>query len=213
MPHFIVLDTETTNSLDDPIMYDIGWAIINEKGEVLITRSYVVEEVFMNLEMMSSAYYADKRSLYWDGIEDGSRIMTNLFSIRAQLLKDCKEYNVQFIAAHNARFDARSTRTTQRYLTKSRFRFFLPYGIEIWDTLKMARKAFSKDEEYTAFCDKYNYYTQNHQKRFTAEILYRFLTGNNDFNEAHTGLEDVLIEKEILMACMERGVVDGRLYE
>lgn len=213
MPHFIVLDTETTNSLDDPIMYDIGWAIINEKGEVLATRSYVVEEVFMNLEMMSSAYYADKRSLYWDGIEDGSRIMTNLFTIRAQLLKDCKEYNVQFIAAHNARFDARSTRTTQRYLTKSRFRFFLPYGVEIWDTLKMARKAFGKDEEYTAFCDKYNYYTQNNQKRFTAEILYRFLIGNNDFNEAHTGLEDVLIEKEILMACMERGVIDGRLYE
>ena len=25
----IVLDTETTNSLEEPIAYDIGWAVVN----------------------------------------------------------------------------------------------------------------------------------------------------------------------------------------
>ena len=35
--------------------------------------------------------------------------------------------------------------------------------------------------------------------RTTAEILYRYLSGNNDFVEEHTGLEDVLIEIEIFV--------------
>ncbi len=213
METFIVLDTETTNSIDDPIMYDIGWAVIDEEEKVLVTRSFVVEEVFMNLELMASAYYAEKRSMYWDDIEDGSRVMAPLFEIRKQLKEDCERYNVQFICAHNARFDSRSTRLTQRYLTKSAYRYFMPYGIEIWDSLKMARKAFANDEAYTAFCDEHNYYTARGQKRYTAEILYRFLTGNNDFQESHTGLEDVMIEKEIVFACFERGVINGKLYD
>ena len=212
MKNFIVLDTETANSLDDPIAYDIGWAVVAENGDVLETRSFVVEEVFMNLEMMASAYFADKRSLYWDGIEDGSRIMTSLYNIRNTLYKDCKKYDVLFICAHNARFDALSTRTTLRYLTKSKRRFFLPYGVELWDTLKMAKDAFSDDEEYSTFCEENGYKTKNGQKRFTAEILYRFLTGNNDFEESHTGLEDVLIEKEIYFACVAKGVTNGKLY-
>jgi hypothetical protein len=35
----------------------------------------------------------------------------------------------------------------------------------------------------------------------TAEVLYRFITKDNDFVESHTGLEDVMIEKEILAYC------------
>jgi hypothetical protein len=38
----------------------------------------------------------------------------------------------------------------------------------------------------------------------TAEILYRYLSGDNDFEEQHTGLADVMIEKEIFKACMDR---------
>lgn len=212
MQTFIVLDTETTNSIEEPLMYDIGWAVIDEDGNLIKTRSYVVEDVFMNLELMSSAYYAEKRSLYWDGIEDGSRILASLSSISWQLRKDCRDYEVQFICAHNARFDARSTRLTQRYITKSAYRYFLPYGIEIWDSLKMARLAFGKDDGYTKFCKEHNYFTTKGQKRFTAEILYRYLTNNPEFEESHTGLEDVLIEKDIVLACIERGVVNGKLY-
>jgi hypothetical protein len=36
----------------------------------------------------------------------------------------------------------------------------------------------------------------------TAEILYRYITGDDNFTESHTGLEDVLIEKEIFKKCM-----------
>ena len=58
----------------------------------------------------------------------------------------------------------------------------------------------------------HNYITKNGRKRYTAEILYRFITNNIDFEESHTGLEDVLIEKEILAECLKRGVKDGKMW-
>ena len=33
----------------------------------------------------------------------------------------------------------------------------------------------------------------------TAEILYRFITGNADFVEKHTAFEDTMIEREIVL--------------
>ena len=35
-----------------------------------------------------------------------------------------------------------------------------------------------------------------------AETLYRYMTNNKNFVESHTGLEDVMIEKEIFKRCM-----------
>ena len=46
--------------------------------------------------------------------------------------------------------------------------------------------------------------TKNNQVKLTAEVIFRFITKNNDFVENHTGLEDVLIEKEILAYCYKQ---------
>ena len=46
--------------------------------------------------------------------------------------------------------------------------------------------------------------TANGRLRKTAEILWRFISGNNDFEESHTGLEDVLIEAEIMWYCFRQ---------
>ena len=46
--------------------------------------------------------------------------------------------------------------------------------------------------------------TKNGQYRKTAEILYQFISGNHDFEEEHTGLADVMIEKEILAYCFRQ---------
>ena len=40
------------------------------------------------------------------------------------------------------------------------------------------------------------------QKSKAAEHLYKYISQNDEFKEAHTGLEDVLIESEILLACL-----------
>ena len=209
----IALDTETTNSLDDPFMYDLGYIVTDEEGKVYASRSYVIEEVFMNLDLMESAYFAEKRPQYWTDIMEGKRTLASIWEVRSQLAKDCKDFGVKIIFAHNALFDYKAMQYTQRYLTCSKYRWFIPFGVEIWDSLKMARKAFGKDENYITFCKENNYLTQYNKPKFTAEVLYRYLTNDISFNESHTGLEDVMIEKEIFSECYKRGIVNGKLWD
>ena len=212
MEKYIMLDTETTNSLDDPICYDVGFAVVDKEGAIYETHSFVVAEVFLNEELMASAYFIEKVPQYWEDIKKGTRKLAKFNTIRKVLAETMKKYNTNIVIAHNARFDYRSTAKTQRYLTKSKYRYFLPYGTEIWDTLKMAREVLKNDVDYDNFCYNNNYVTKRGCKRFTAEILYRFFTGDNDFVESHTGLEDVTIEKVIFAECMARGAESGKLW-
>ena len=45
--YFMVLDTETANGLDDPLVYDIGFAIVDKKGQVYLEKSYVIYDTFV----------------------------------------------------------------------------------------------------------------------------------------------------------------------
>ena len=200
---FIVLDTETTNSIDDPIVYDLGWAVVDKYGNVYQTYSFVVADVFLDAELMSSAFFADKIPTYWEQIKSGERTLAKFSTIR-KIFHDCaKAYGVNKFFAHNMRFDYRSTNLTQRFLTSSKYRYFFPYGAIICDTLKMARQVLKNSEAYDNFCYSNNYLTKRGCKRYTAEIIYRFLTNDLQFVEEHTGLADVLIEKEILRFCFQ----------
>ena len=212
MEKYIVIDTETTNSLDDPLCYDIGFAVVDSEGKVYETHSYVVADVFLDEELMESAFFIDKVPQYWEQIKTGERKLRRFKTIKNIFADVVKQYDIKIVLAHNARFDNRSLNLTQRFLTSSKWRYFFPYGIEIWDTLKMARKVLN-DENYDTFCYENNYLTKRGCKRYTAEIIYRYLTNNLDFVEEHTGLEDVLIEKEIFAYCMANSPeIDGRLW-
>ena len=212
MEKYIMLDTETTNSLDDPICYDVGFAVVDREGAIYESHSFVVAEVFLNEELMASAYFIEKIPQYWEDIKNGTRKLAKFNTIRKVLAETMKKYNTNIVIAHNALFDYRSTAKTQRYLTKSKYRYFLPYGTEVWDTLKMAREVLKNDVDYDNFCYNNNYLTKRGRKRYTAEILYRFFTGDNEFIESHTGLEDVTIEKVIFAECMARGAESGKLW-
>lgn len=200
--YIVVLDTETANDLDFPLVYDIGWAIVDKWGTVYRTRSFVNREIFfLEKELMESAYYAEKLPIYYERIAKGEAVVANWHTIKKILWQDMKEFETHIVSAHNARFDYRSTTITQRWLTKSAYRYFFPKGTEVWDTLKMARDVVGKMPTYRKWCELNGYLCKNGSPRFTAEILYRFISGQEEFDEEHTGLADVLIEKEILAYC------------
>ena len=212
---FLVVDTETCNTIDDPFAYDVGFAVVKATGEVLEAHSYVVADIFLDKDLMASAYFADKIPQYWEEIKSGKRILRRYKTIKSILRDVVAQYGIRYVVAHNASFDYRSLNYTQRLLTSSKWRYFLPWGVQMWDTLKMARECLGKNEEYRQFCidNGYTYGKEDKpQLRYTAEIVYRFLTGNLDFVEEHTGLEDVLIEKDILAYCIANGVMDGALW-
>ena len=210
----IVLDTETANSLDCPLAYDIGWAVIDDDFQVLKSENFAVAEIVLDCDLMNSAYYAEKVPAYWDDIKNGTRKLARLATVLKTLREDIKAYGVTEIYAHNMRFDNLSTKTTERYLTCSKYRYFFPRSVKVCDTLKMSRAAFGKNPDYRAYCEENGYMTKHRtpRPRLTAEILFRYITNNPDFQEAHQGLADVLIEKEILRECFNRGVTQGGLW-
>ena len=201
--YYLTIDTETANGLDDPIVYDIGGCIHDKKGNVNETFSFIIYETFCEMkDLMQSAYYADKIPMYEKEIKDGTRKIVKWTTAKSYIKNLCKKYNVKAIIAHNARFDYKATATTQRYLTKSKYRYFLPYGVPLWDTLKMAKDTICKQKTYIKWATENGYTMKNGTPRATAEILYRYISCQNDFIENHTGLEDVLIEKEIFAKCI-----------
>lgn len=203
--YYLTIDTETANNLDNPIVFDIGGAVHDKKGKVLETFSFIIKEVFYEMpELMRECFYLSKIPQYNAQIYKGERKVVSLYEAKKHIDELCEKYHIKAIIAHNARFDYWATTTTQCYITKSKYRYFLPYGVEIWDTLKMAQDTICKQKSYIAWCVEHNYTKKNGAPRATAEILYKYITGNNDFEEEHTGLADVLIEKEIFAHCMKQ---------
>lgn len=202
MEKILIVDTETTNDINCPIMYDFSCVVTDFKGNIYQEFAFVVADVFLNKELMSSAYYADKMPSYWEDIKNGTRELKTLHNIKMMMWQIMKENNITKVFAYNCRFDYLSTALTQRYITKSKYRWFFPYGTEFYDILKMARNHYKENEAYTEFCEVNNYLTKFNKPQFTAEVVYRFLA-DETFIEEHKGLEDCKIEYEILLHCAE----------
>lgn len=205
--HRIVFDTETCPLDKDfegvspwnMFVYDFGWCVTDRNGIEYKKRSYIVKEIFFGENgLMQSAHYAKKIPMYLEDIANGTRIVASWYEIRKAFFEDCLEYNIKEVFAHNCYFDYGAITNTQRWLTKSKYRQFFPYWVTLCCTLKMSRQLLKNSRLYKNFCYDNGFVTKKNQPRYTAEILYRFITKNLDFEESHTGLEDVLIEKEIL---------------
>ena len=206
---FVMADTGTCNTIDNNgkldmsnvLPYDLGLSVINEQGEVFEKVSLIIEEIYYGMpDLMASAYYADKIPMYDKEIAEGKRQVVNVYQAQKKLWELKQKYGIEVIVSHNARFDNIALKNLARYLTKSKYRYFLPRGMEYYDTLKMARDTICKEQDYLDFCMANGYMTKHKtpRARATAEVLYRYITKNNDFIESHTGLEDCLIEGEIL---------------
>jgi DNA polymerase III alpha subunit (gram-positive type) len=210
----ILLDTETANTIVEEdgkldmrhvLPYDFGFAVIDTKGRIYEKHSYVNSDIFLKeKELMQSAYYAKKIPEYVEDLANGNRQLKNTYEIRKIFTDLIRIYDCKFVVAHNARFDYRACNNLQRWTTKSKYRYFLPSGLVWWDTLKMARDVIGKMPTYRNFCIENGYICKNNQLKLTAEVLYRFISKDNDFVESHTGLEDVEIEVQILAYCVKQ---------
>jgi hypothetical protein len=70
----------------------------------------------------------------------------------------------------------------------------------------MARDVIAKKPTFIQFCKENGFMTKHKtpQPQLTAEVIYRFITNDLDFEESHTGLEDVNIELEIYKYCKKQ---------
>ena len=202
---YLVLDIETANFTEDALAYDVGIAIIDRYGRVYAKFSFVCYDIFeLEKELMTSAYYARKIPEYYEDIASGERVVATLYEIRKVIHELCNEYQVKAIMAYNAYFDITGLNTTQRYVTKSKYRYFLPYGIPVHCIWHMACQTICSQKKYYNFCMENGLVSNSGNIKTSAESVYAFLTNNPDFEEEHKGLEDVLIEAEIFAECIKK---------
>ena len=125
----LVIDTETCNTIEQPLPYDIGYAICDRIKKIYLERSFVVAETFLDMkDVMQSAYYAEKIPNYWEDIKNGKREIKTLRNIRKIILDDMKTYKIKKVGAYNMGFDNRALNNVVRYVTKSFCSWFLSFG-------------------------------------------------------------------------------------
>ena len=197
--NIVVFDTETT-SLDKPFVYNIGYVIGDTDGNVLLRRDFVVEQIWHNLPLFSTAYYAEKRSLYIESMRARKTSLDKFGYICQRMIRDFREYSVERAFAYNSPFDEKVFDFNCDW-----FKCNNPFdNIPIVDIRGFAIK-YLVDSMYKGFCDENEYFTDTGNYSTTAEIMYRFISGNKDFIEDHTALSDSEIEFKILLACLECG--------
>lgn len=209
MEKILILDCETTNSIEDALVYDCGFIVADYNGTIYSKHSFVNADVFCDKELMASAYFAEKIPTYWKEIKSGLRTLTSFRNIMWTLRHIMKENNITKVYAYNCRFDYLALATTQRYLTKSKYRFFFPYETQFHDILALSRNVLKKDKNYHQFCKENGYLTANNANRYTAEIVARYFF-DTEFIEEHTALSDTMIEYKILLECEK---IDGYNYD
>ena len=198
----IVLDTETLGVFN-PSVYDLGYVVYDsETDNIIKARDYLTSEIFDNANLMKTAYYANKLPIYYQRLADGYCKKTKWSYILRMLKRDMNKYGVDGIYAYNSRFDTRAiAKTCEKLNSKTN-----PTADGIKDIWKgLTDPHITETEEYKAFCRKNGFMTKHKRPRCQAkaETVFRYLTGQTDYKEEHTALEDSKIELAILLKAWE----------
>ena len=247
---YLVLDTETATisqysqlpeerqkdfALGHPIVYDIGWLLMERNGNIVKQKSYLVSETFGNVELFKTAYYKEKRNQYLIDLKQGLIVLSTWDNIMKELQADMEVS--EYFCAYNASFDMRAIRYTEKYiemvygdmdaydrwvewqllteeekkargwvkkenLNESTFSIRSGKPLVLIDIWTVACEFLKNNEKYKAqcyACGAYNFYFKT-----SAEVVYRFFMQNDQFEEAHTALEDAKIESWLLTHFIER---------
>ena len=116
--YYFILDCETATlpyadnfsglikkkiAIAKPLIYDIGWQIVDRRGTVHITRSYLVAEIFSVPSVFNTAYYKDKRPLYLEKLRKHEIEIKCWEDIVKQMLHDLAY--IDSTGAYNSMFD------------------------------------------------------------------------------------------------------------
>lgn len=199
--NIIVFDTETTN-LEKPFCYNIGYVVYDtDKRDILVKRDFVVEQVWHNPMLFTTAYYADKRDLYVSRMKGKTAHLEKFGYITQRMYHDIREYDVHHAFAYNSPFDVGVFAFNCDW-----FKCINPLDtVAVHDIRGQVHNKIAFTTEYQQYCDTHNLYTESGNYSSTAEAVYRYITENNEFNEEHTALADSLIELDILRYCVING--------
>lgn len=201
--YIMVLDVETTNNnmeskFNDGLVYDIGFTIIDKKGNIYAKRSFAIKEIFDWKELMSTAYYYKKLPKYYEKLAKGQMEKITIWQVRKRIKSAIEYFNISEVWAYNASFDYTTLNNTVRYLSGSSCRWFLPYGVKVCDIWNVACQVLGTQKTF----QWENIRNKNNNLTTNAERMFGYCE-QFDFEEEHTGLADAIVESQILARCLK----------
>lgn len=130
--YYLILDCETATlpiaskwseekkkklSIAKPLIYDLGWTIVDKKGNIYRRQSFLISEIFSVPQVFNTAYYKDKRPIYLERLRHSATILTDWKSATEALVHDMGL--VDGVGAYNAMFDFKKALPfTELYVSK-----------------------------------------------------------------------------------------------
>ena len=211
--YLLFVDTETIGTLnvrDSILPFEIGTKVYDtETKQIVKEKSYLVRKFFNNKYIMLSTFSATKYPSYFEKLDKDKRYKTcSVNDIMQDLTKVISRYSIKLMVAHNGNFDKNAiARLCEDFGVENPFD-----KLDLLDTMELS-KVITYSKPYVDYCiankDRLNsmkdscFITNSGRVRTTAQAIYCFISSNAEFEEAHTGLEDIDIEIEIFKASME----------
>lgn len=200
--YYLTLDVETAGSFKQKLVYDLGFAIHDRKGNIIEERSFIIEEIFYNKDLMDTAYYKEKVPTYERDIVRGLHDVVPFDYARNVMLNMIEHYNPKFVMAYNLNFDMDALRKTAKHIMGlDKFLDNRAKGIVPKCIWSYACETLFKQKSFAKFAFENGLYSEAGNYKTSAEVAYAYMTGNASYEEEHTGMEDVRIEVEIFARC------------
>lgn len=259
--YYLILDTETATlpfanelckngkqkqkvAIAKPLVYDIGWVIIDRQGNIVKKENFLVQETFFVPNVFNTAYYKNKRPIYMQLLKNGMIQVAGWNEIIERLMIDLNYCDLT--AAYNACFDfKKAIPFTERYIENlysenyTRWEeyqrrsceniikgsdnsenpdylkpWFVLRGVKfpIADLWQIACERLININKYRNYCLENSLLTASVRYfKTSAETSFQYLMNQYDFIEAHTALEDAIIESQILAKALKKGKVEPSL--
>ena len=224
-----------------PLIYDLGWTLVNRKGEIQKKAEYLVAETFCVPAIFNTAYYAQKRPIYLEKIERGELTIKPWNDIMREYVADLERCDA--VGAFNSMFDfKKAIPFTELYIRKLYSRdyyswekiqqkicesiankapfekkttdfdgetfYFRGREYPLFDLWGLATSYLLNTATYKKECLEHNMLTNSGVFfKTSAESTYRYLMDMYDFDEAHTALDDSIIESYILSRVAARHAI------
>lgn len=194
---FVVLDIETVS--DARLAFDIAWIVCDSKGNELERYNALVKEIIdapFGFALLSrDSFMKNKFKFYRDAITFNSIPVKPFMEIVNDFAAISARYNAKCVmCAYNARFDFNALNDNADIYDGS---CFFDASDEVVDIMTMALATICDTNRYVRWCLLNGFVTEKGNVKTNAETVYAYLMCDVDYKEAHHGLEDCEIEKDI----------------
>jgi len=210
---FLVMDTETTGIASKAMVFDFAY-VIATRTKILCERKFLIREILTNPRVMLGALYDRTwRDMmggklfhhYIPGLHSGE---LELFGWRdaLQIMRDdVLTFGVDVICAYNLPFDLGALNKTHQRITEKNINLSRFDLLCLWE---FSCSTVCKEALYHQVARQQGqatgWITPANNVRTNAEKVYAFLSGDLNFVESHTALEDAQIETEILQRLLAK---------